>query len=264
LLALAVAGAAPPARADEAPAPAVEAPAPEAEAGSAADAAALFARGNAAYEAGDFAAAAAAYDELRGRRAAGAGVLYNLGNAHLRNGDLGRAVASYERALALAPRDAELNENLALARGLCVDRPSAGVSSPALLATRAARRLTPDEWVVILEGAYVLLLASFVVPYYAPLRRSLVRRGRLAAGIVLLVAAAALLAWHSECRPGRRGVVVAPEITVRSGPGTGYLGEFTLHPGSVLRVDERRGEWVKVLYPPSLRGWTEAEGIDTL
>ncbi len=240
-------------------------PAPSASApGGADDAAALFARGNDAYKAGDFAAAAAAYDTLRARGFSGPGLLYNLGNAHFKSGDLGRAIASYERALLLAPRDREVRENLDLARELCADRPSTGLAGPAGVVALAARRLTPDEWAVALEAAYVLLLATFVAPLHVPLRRSLVRRTRLAAAILLAAAAAALLVLHTGYRPGRRGVVIPPEITVRSGPGTGYLGEFTLHPGSVVRIEDSREEWVKIVYPPSLRGWTEAEGIEPL
>jgi len=228
------------------------------------DAVDLFERGNGAYRTGDFAAAAAAYEALRDRGLSGPGLLYNLGNAHLKRGELGRAVASYERALLLAPRDHEIRENLALARELCADRPSTGVAAPALVLSRAARRLTPDEWAIALDAAYVLFLATFIAPFHLPLRRSLVRRARLAVTLLLAIAAAALLIWHTGYRPGRRGVVISPEITVRSGPGTGYLGEFTLHPGSVVRIEESREDWVKIVYPPSLRGWTEAEGIEPL
>lgn len=224
----------------------------------------LFEKGNTAFKSGNYAAAIENYEALRKEGLAGAGLLYNLGNAYFKAGDLGRAVSQYERALLLAPRDPDLRANAAFAREACVDRSATGIAAPLILLGSIVRRLTPDEWAIAFQAAYLLFLGSFVAPYFLPLRRRLAARARLAAGLVLIGAGFALYAWQGEYRPGRRGVVVAPEITIRSGPSTGYLGEFSLHPGSVVRIEEHRDGWVKIVFPPSLRGWTEASGIEIL
>jgi tetratricopeptide (TPR) repeat protein len=229
-----------------------------------AEASSLFAEGNSAYKAGDFARAVGTYEALLRQGFEGEALLYNLGNAYFKSGDLGRAIASYERALLLAPRDPDLASNLALAREQCADRSAAAGFSARALLGRTVRWLTADEWTIVLEVSYILLLACLLAPLYVPLRRSLASRLRALTGLLLAAATVALLTLTLEYGPGRRGVVIAPEITIRSGPATGYLGEFSLHPGSVVRIEGRREGWVKIVFPPTLRGWTEAAGLEIL
>ena len=74
--------------------------------------------------------------------------------------------------------------------------------------------------------------------------------------------------WSQHAKPRARAVVVArphtAEVTVRSGPGETYIGEFSLHPGTVVRVIEEREGWLKIAFSPSLRGWAEAGGFERL
>ena len=63
-------------------------------------------RGAAAYRAGDYAAAAQAL-----QKASGADATYNLGNALARQGNYQEAIKAYDRALKLAPNDADAKAN---------------------------------------------------------------------------------------------------------------------------------------------------------
>ncbi len=51
-----------------------------------------------------------------------AALFYNLGNAYYKQGDHGRAILNYRRAQQLAPRDPDIEANLALARAQAVDQ----------------------------------------------------------------------------------------------------------------------------------------------
>ena len=82
----------------------------------------LFERGNAAYEAGDYGAAVEDYEKVAGAGVIAADLFYNLGNAYFKQGDLGRAVLWFERARRLAPRDADVRDNLDLTRSLLRDQ----------------------------------------------------------------------------------------------------------------------------------------------
>lgn len=220
------------------------------------------------YEAGDFPAAVAAYESLRAAGFGSADLLYNLGNAYYKSGDVGRAIANYERALLLAPRDRELIENLELARERCVDkRPENALGASALL-TGALRTVTPDEWAMAFLAGLLLTLAGGVAPFYTRVRRGTLRGATYCGAAILVAAIAGMTVWARHSAPGTRGVVVArpgvAEVSVRSGPGETYLGEFALHPGSVVRIIDERDGWVKISFSPSLRGWAEASGFERL
>ncbi len=221
-----------------------------------------------AYEASDFSGAISAYERLRTMGYAGADILYNLGNAYFKGGDLGRAIANYERALLLAPRDRDLIENLELARERCVDkRPDSSLGAGALAAA-AFRTLTPNEWAALFAGGLLLTLLAVLAPYYTRASRKSLRRIALLSAGLMILGAVGMSVWARHARSGSRGVVVAradaAEVSVRSGPGATYLGEFSLHPGSVVRVIDEREGWLKIAFSPSLRGWAEASGFERL
>lgn len=75
-----------------------------------------FERANQRFDHGDFAGAAAAYQQLLTEYGPRAAVFYNLGNCYQRLGQYGPAILAYERARLLTPRDPDLLANLALAR----------------------------------------------------------------------------------------------------------------------------------------------------
>jgi len=221
-----------------------------------------------AYEANDFSGAVAAYESLRTEGYGGSDLLYNLGNSYFKAGDLGRAIANYERALLLAPRDHDLIENLAIARERCVDkRPENAIGAGALVST-AIRTLTPDEWAAAFVAGLLLTLATVLVPLYTRVEWKALRSVTVFGAGLLILGTVGISVWARHSRPGSRAVVVArpdaTEVSVRSGPGAAYLGEFALHPGSVVRVIDEREGWVKISFSPSLRGWAEAGGFERL
>ena len=78
------------------------------------DEAQLFQQGNEAYSRGDYQQAIAFYEELTALSGYSMSVLYNLANSYAHSGKIGRAVLNYQRALRLAPGDADTTGNLQL------------------------------------------------------------------------------------------------------------------------------------------------------
>ena len=66
-----------------------------------------FTKANSLYDAGNFSAAAATYQQEIHAGHYSSDLFFNLGNTYYRLGDLGRAVINYQRALLLEPRHAE-------------------------------------------------------------------------------------------------------------------------------------------------------------
>ncbi len=181
---------------------------------------------------------------------------YNLGNAYLRVDDLGRAIAHYRRGLRLEPGNRRLQANLHHARSLRVDKVAAGNRSavlPSLLFWHDDLRLSTQTTLAIL--AFLMVWAGAFVRLFR-------RRARVvwliagAALLCLLFTASALLVHHRNT-PGRYGVVVAREATVRKGNGDSYALQLAqpLHPGTEFTVLETRGAWLHTQLENGIQGW---------
>ena len=97
-----------------------------------------FAAANRLFDAGDYAASAAAYEALTPKTAH---IYYNLGNAYYRQEQLGRALLNYERARQLAPRDPDILANRQFAQE------QLGVGE-----LNMPPRLLPRFWQTVLAG----------------------------------------------------------------------------------------------------------------
>ncbi len=214
---------------------------------------ALLEQGNRAYAEGDYAGAAAAWDELVDGGHASGDIYYNLGNAYYRAGDLGRAILSWRRAELLAPRDGDIEANLERARRETSDR------------LEAPSRVTPFFWREMLSLREQGLAAAWLLGLLLSL--GVVQRLRpglpLAIPALLTGAPAALLAlgaWAGlrelERRPG--AVVLADRVAVRSAAGDAAgVVVFELHEGAEVQVRERFGDYAQIGLPDDRRGWLE-------
>jgi hypothetical protein len=249
--------------------------------------ASIFARANAAYEAGDYPSAIGDYTRVVESGVATPELFYNLGNAYYKEGDLGRAVLWYERARRLAPRDADLRENLALTRSLLRDKQLVAAEPrwrQALLAWH--RDTTTGESVAAASVLYALVClmgvgfvfrdTEFVSRWYA--KCSVVSPGRLlgldkaqdlglAVALVLLVSGACAGSAIGKVRAERsreQGVVLEEEVSVFSGPSRDASVQFKVHEGTIVSVRDARPGWVRVDLPGDLTGWIDAETLDRI
>ncbi len=235
--------------------------APAALAADSATAQRAFVQGVQAYEAGDFATAAALFEEA-GQYLSSGRLCYNLGNAWLKAGDLGRAVLWYERASRYLPRDPELKFNLEYARSLLRDAPGEkpGALSSVLFFWRGS---LPPCWLQGLSLAAAWLAGlGLGLNLFRPRRafQGLALAGSLA---LLLVLPSTLADWY-EAAHGGRGVVLAETLPVRSGLNPDATELFSLHAGAGVRIESRRDGYVRLRYAPDKLGWAEASGVAEL
>jgi tetratricopeptide (TPR) repeat protein len=226
----------------------------------------IFNGANAAYERGEYAEAAAAYETVLKYGIRDPRVEYNLGNAEFRMGHLGRAILHYERARRMDPTDRDIRANLQYARSFCFDR----VEEPELmLAVRWIRaiqdRLGPDR------QAWAALALLWIVA--ALLAMGLLKPGRWRAAhgwslaAVLLALALCAASWHSSYQrlEGRRmAVVLEHSVEVLAGPAENNPTLFTVHEGLTLEVRSSRQDWVQVSLPNGLNGWLSADAVGLL
>lgn len=220
----------------------------------------------AAYERGDFTAAAADY-----QRAVDAGLdhpllHYNLGNARFKQGELGAAIASYVRAERRAPRDERIATNLQRARTQIRDRDLAAGQLPPVLrpVPWLYGRLSLDEWWMVALVAYLIAVAARILRQWSVLDRRWLARASLACfGLALLATVMGTIHYRNEVSR-TVAVAVVDEIEVRSGPGRDYSLAFRIHEGLQVRLAERRDQWVRIELGGELTGWVPASSLEIL
>ena len=246
---------------------------------------AAFERGNKLYEQGDYDGAIGAFNSLIRKGVVDKDLYYNLGNAYYKRGELGKAVLHYERALWIAPRDKDARENLAFVESLLRDRQfirkqnrfkRALVWINNNLNTVVAVVLTSLFYVLfcLLLVSFVFRKSSFVVSLYR--RLSILSPGRflgltreqdlfLAVAITLCLFVGSIVSAYEKVvteRSRDRAVVVAPEISVFSGPSSESTLQFKIHEGTRVIIRAERSEWVQVELPGDLSGWVMSRKIE--
>ncbi len=218
-----------------------------------ADAASAFEAASARYLQGDYPSAVRGFEQLVEAGYASAPLLYNLGNAYLRAGRTGWAILSYERALRIAPGDADAHANLELARAAAVDRLVGTREEPFL--DRLVARLPGAGITAAFAGVWLALWGLLLARRRAfGQTRSLLGAGALAAAL-LATGSGALLALKARTERVPQGVVVGRVIQVREGPRAALRPVFELHEGTKVRVLEASGDYLRVRLANGLEGW---------
>ena len=254
---------APPARSADPQLPA-EAPTP-ADAAPPAD---RFQAGNRLYQDGDYAGALDAYLGLYGEGLESGDLHYNIGNAYFKLGELGRAILFYERARRELPRDESVRANLELARSLTADQitPLPGFWVPR--AVGWAVRLVPRGWLIaIMTLGYLALAATLLYRLLAPGpgARPWTARVAVAAAAITLVFGTNILIREFEIGRAERGVILQTETAVQSAPSDDpSLHLFTIHEGTVVRIDRRADEWLEIVLEDGQVGWMRAHDAETI
>ena len=243
-------------------------PAQHASAQRTAAADSLWSAGVAAYTAGDWTAASAAWSAIRGLGVESAALYYNLGNACFKQDDLAHAILNYERALKLDPSWADARFNLDFARGLVQDKIEA---VPEFILAQWARRLCwllpSDTWAVL----FLLLLAAALGCTLLFLLGSRVsaRKGGFIGGIAAVVLALFCLSFalwqRADYRKADSAIVVRAVTTVQSSPGHDSAKDlFILHEGTKVKLLDEVGAWRNIELADGRQGWIPSGDLEVI
>jgi hypothetical protein len=173
--------------------------------------------------------------------------LFNQANACARQGRVGPAILNYERALMLAPADADVAANLHFVRAKA-GLPDVQENGPA----RSFESVRPNTlaWLgclgLTLAGLSLLLLRCFP-------------RHHMACGLMtfvgaLLVAAtvgSAVLMWPKV----HEAVILAGEVPARISPAAFAVPAFKLREGEIVTVQSEHNGFLLVRTPAGRSGW---------
>jgi hypothetical protein len=224
--------------------------------------------GNRLVAAGNYGEAIQVYEQLVAQDIHDSALFYNLGNAYYLQGDTGRAILNYERAAQLAPRDADIKANLALARQQAGDPFATSPSGPLGILTAITER-----WLNINEAAILALALWFVVgAAFIALRvaqpgrlRDALRYGALAGLFLVLLIGLSLGARVYVERTQPQGIVIAPTVALSSEPGEQYATGYKLTGGTAVNVLETRNSWARLAAPDdSIEGWIPSDSVETV
>ena len=227
-----------------------------------------FDEGNRLYQAGDYAAALNRYEQIVADGREAAALYYNIGNAHFKLGELGKAILAWERARRLAPGDADVTANLALARSMTADEirpvPQFWLFQVASWWVGALPR---TALLLVVGLAYVVSVGCLVSLIARPEARWAIWVRRLAAGsaVVTLVFGINLLVRELGIGRAEEAIVMAPEVKVQSAPSDdSALQIFTVHEGTRVRIDRESAPWVEVALEDGKVGWVKGEVLERI
>ena len=218
---------------------------------------AAYEQANRQFAAGDYAAAAAAYEQVLAADGPRAAVLYNLGNSYQRLGRTGPAILAYERARLLTPRDPDLLANLALARKAAAAFED-GDRHP--LVEVALNYLSRNEWSWLVAGSALVLGGLALlggVLRRRPRQAALVTAGL--AGVALALGGSALYLRRAEAN---QGIVLSETATVRLSPFATAEALGTPGPGRIVQLGHQTGGFYYIEVPGvNLRGWMASKDV---
>ncbi|MGB7747130.1 MAG: tetratricopeptide repeat protein [Verrucomicrobiia bacterium] len=225
----------------------------------AADISPEFNTANKLYAEGKFAEAATAYEKMLQSKTVSPALYFNCGNAEFKSGNFGRAIAAYRQAAQLSPRDAEVRANLEFARNQ--------VQGPTFRESRWNNwlgLLTLNEWTGLAAAALWLTLALLAAMQIRPALKTVLRGFVFSAVAVTLLSCACLGVDAAMHFSKQTAVVVATEVTARSGPFEEAQSAFTARNGAELAVLDHRDNWLQVTDGSGRIGWLQLQQVETL
>lgn len=222
---------------------------------------------NQLYVAGHYSEAARIYEQEVARGVQDSAVYFNLGNAYFQQGEMGRAVLNLQRAAQLAPRDADIQANLDLARQQTAELFTTEPEGPVAVLAGITSWLTLNEVAMLLLGLWFLL--GFLVLSYremtGPRARRFTQTVALLVLVVMLLAGVSLASRSFLLQTSPPGVVVTPSVAISDGPGTGSVTGYNLNGGARVHVIEQQGDWLRLALPQTVgETWVPADAVEPL
>jgi len=212
----------------------------------------LFSEALAAQRAGDYAAAAHAYEQAAAQNPA-TGTLQNLGLTEWRRGRRAPAILAWEQAIWVDPFNAAARENLRFARK------AASLEGPEYSWCEAASMWLPlNAWPLLAGTSLWLAVAMVLLPRVLRWRRSIWHQALAAVSCaVFLLCLPSLYGVHTRARIG---FVLTKETPLRLTPTRDAQTILLLQEGQPIRWARTRGAYWFV-HTSSSSGWVERDQI---
>ncbi|MGH8003300.1 MAG: tetratricopeptide repeat protein [Limisphaerales bacterium] len=219
----------------------------------------LFAEANRLYDSQNYPGAVQLYEQLAKKGVRTPALYYNLASAHFKTKAIGKSVLYLLRAEKLSPGDNDIEGNLRFVSQFTIDKGT--LSSPPL--AFFTELLPVGTWALWATIFYFLLAGLIAFRIWFKSRALPLRLGTWVVGFLLTVFALGFyLSWNWSKVP--KGVLIAKEAPVKSGPGDDFVTQLLGHEGLSFQILEEREDYFEVLLPNGVKGWvkkTESEKV---
>ena len=223
-----------------------------------------FEKGNVLYQKGQYEKAIQAYESVLDSHQQSAELYFNLGNCYYKLNKVAPSIYNYEKALVLAPEDADITNNLKFAQKLTIDEvkevPKVGFAK-LLRDFTGMYHFNTWAWISVVFG--LLFLGFFIGYYFSPttLSKRIFFIGMFVWIVLLLVSLVAAIFEKNHFVNDRPAIVFAEITEVKSKPQKASPATFILHEGTKVFVEETLGKWKKIQLTDGTEGWIEAVAI---
>ena len=205
----------------------------------------LFVDANALYAEGNYAEAAAMYEQMVVDQPS-AEVYYNLGNAYFKQGELAQSILAYERALRLKPSYQDAQYNLQFAQSRIIDNIQDTQSfflSNWLQAIRNA--LSQRTWIILSISLFILALVGFFLFAFSQIiwLRKTAFYTSLVALVISVAACANAGSLHQRDTQRTEAIITQGIVNAKSSPDRSGNDLFTVHEGTKVEITEVIGDW---------------------
>ena len=222
----------------------------------------LFAQAVKRYQAGDYVKAVDLNERLLNEMGVESPAVYfNLGNSYFKQGKLGRAILAFLRAKMLAPRDADIKQNLSFARQSVERYDGVKKTQDNLHFFSIFRFLSDGE----LKWFVVLTMMAMGIFFLAVLYAGLPRKRLVLLTVVLFVSTLyILLGYASRYIETQGSAVVLKKAEARFEPTDQATVYFNVSEGEELKIIRQNDGWAKVQREDGRQGWVQAKCVGVI
>ena len=206
-----------------------------------------------AYDSGNFIEAGKYFRSQIDKDSPDPAMLYNLGTCLCNQGDMAGALVCFERALLLRPYDSAIRENLNFVRRSLFLPESGKIESPTDMMIALCQSLRPDEWLLIVAGAWALAGIFLAFRRKLSINKSIIFVG--CCGIIFFAALGAYIFEKTGIYSNTHAVITSSDAELRSLPSESSGSKLVrLRLGTVVNVIESRLGWVRIK-TENTKGW---------
>jgi tetratricopeptide (TPR) repeat protein len=212
-----------------------------------------FDQANQAYSQGNYQQAITIYEKIIADKGYSAPLLYNLANSYAQNGQTGRAILNYERALILAPSDADITGNLEKLRqeaGLFDEQKSPSQKIQELL--------TINQW------ALLLLISLAGLAGLAIFQLLTIRVKAFVSVALLLPAGFSIFSIVCHYQSRASAIVISPSARLLISPFDSSSSLGTMAEGRRVSPLKRHQNYYYVTDAGGRKGWLAAAELESI
>lgn len=225
----------------------------------------IFNQANKFYKDGNFEQARNNYELLISKGIENEVLFYNAGNTYFRLNKIGLAILYYEKALKLSPLDKDIIANLKYANLQKIDKDVQTEFNPFTKFILFVYNLfSVNSSIAFASLSYFLLIGLIILLLYS--NKILIKKNFLYYGIYIIAPIFIIMTILSAIKISNNknlvyGIILAPQVEVKSGPGEDYTISFPLHEGSKIRIKQSQENYYLILLPNGYNGWVKKETV---